>query len=264
MLTNKRFADVDLSGLKYVISGGDYLTVSMEEKMNTFLRQHGASISITKGYGMTESVAATAYTFEGANEPGSIGIPMIGNEFAICKPYTTEVLPFGEEGEICVCGPTVMMGYLNNKKETKEVLKKHNDGKIWLHTGDLGYINEKGVIYFTQRLKRVIISSGFNVYPSQIEEVIEKCNYVAKCCVISMPHPYKMHVAKALVVLKEGIKPGMKVENTIKKLCKKELASYSQPYKIEFKDSLPTTLYKKIDYRLLEEMVVKNEEAKTK
>lgn len=262
MLTHKRFDDVDLSALKYVISGGDYLTINMEERMNTYLRQHGANIAITKGYGMTESVAATAYTFDGTNEPGSIGIPMIGNEFCICEPYTTKTLDYGMEGEICVYGPTIMMGYLNNPKETKEVLKKHDDGKTWLHTGDLGYINEQGIIYFTQRLKRVIISSGFNVYPSQIEEVIEKHPLVNKCCVISIPHPYKMHAAKAFVVLNEGVKATKTIKNEIKKLCKKELAIYSQPQDIVFKEKLPTTLYNKIDYRKLERMEAENEKTK--
>lgn len=252
MLNNKRFDDVDLSPLKYVISGGDYMTINMEEKMNNFLRTHGASITISKGYGMTESVAATAYTFDGANEPGSIGIPMVGNDFCICEPETINTLPFGEEGEICVNGPTVMMGYYNNKAETNNVLKKHSDGKIWLHSGDMGYIAPNGVIYFTQRLKRVIVSSGFNVYPSLIEEVIESHPKVKKCCVIGIPHPYKMHVAKAFVVLNSGIEGTSSLKREIKALCKKQLAAYSQPKEIEFRDELPKTLYNKIDYKLLE------------
>lgn len=252
MMDNKRFDDVDLSCLKYVISGGDYLTVPMEHRMNKFLRSHGASISISKGYGMTESVAATAYTFDGTNEPGSIGIPMIGNEFMICNPKTLEKLPFGEEGEICVCGPTVMVGYLNNREETKKVLKRHKDGKVWLHTGDIGYISLNGIIYFTGRLKRMIVSSGFNIYPSQIEEVIERHPMVKKCCVIGIPHPYKMHVAKALIVLKDDIKPSSKIKLEIKKLCRENLAAYSQPKEYEFRDSFPKTLYNKVDYKKLE------------
>lgn len=259
MLGNKNFDDVDLSCLKYVISGGDYLTMNLEDKMNTFLRTHGASISISKGYGMTESVAATAYTFDGTNEPGSIGIPMINNSFCICAPDTTEPLPYGEEGEICVNGPTVMMGYYNNEEETKNVLKVHADGETWLHTGDMGYIAPNGVIYFTQRLKRVIVSSGFNVYPSSIEEVIEKHPDIKKCCVIGVPHPYKMHVAKAYVTLNEGAKPGTVLKVEIKKLCKDNLAAYSQPKEIEFRDELPKTLYNKIDYKKLEK---ENEEKK--
>ena len=262
MMNNKHFANLDLSPLKYVISGGDYLTIPMEKSMNKYLRKHGANISISKGYGMTESVAATAYTFDGTNEPGSIGIPMIGNSFRICDPETNEDLGFGEEGEICVHGPTVMMGYFNNPKETKNTLRKHEDGKVWLHTGDLGYISNDGIIYFTQRLKRVIVSSGFNVYPSLMEEVIEKHPQVKRCCVIGIPHPHRIKVAKAFVVLNDGIKQTAKIKKEIRDLCKKNLAAYSQPKEIEFKEDLPKTLYNKIDYKYLEkeeEERIKNE-----
>lgn len=252
MMNSRYYENLDLSSLKYVISGGDYLTIPMEKAMNKFLRKHGANISISKGYGMTESVAATAYTFDGTNEPGSIGIPMIGNSFRICDPETNEELPFGEEGEICVNGPTVMMGYFKNTEETKKVLRKHADGKVWLHTGDLGYISEDGIIYFTQRLKRVIISSGFNVYPSMMEEVIEKHPLVKRCCVIGIPHPHRIKVAKAFVVLNNNIKPTAKIKKEIRELCKKNLAAYSQPKEIEFREELPKTLYNKVDYKSLE------------
>lgn len=260
MMSNKKLEDVDLSQMKYIISGGDFLSIPMEKKFNNFLHTHGAKINITKGYGMTESVAATSYTFEGTNEPGSIGIPMVGNDFCICNPDTLEKVPYGEEGEICVNGPTVMMGYLNNQEETDNVLKKHSDGKIWLHTGDLGYISPDGIIYFTGRLKRMIVSSGFNVYPNIIEEVIEKHPDVSKCCVIGIPHKYKMRVAKAFVVLEKDIKPTPKIKKEIIELCKKNLAAYSLPKEYEFRDSLPKTLYNKINYRELE----KEEEEKFK
>lgn len=252
MLDNKRFDDVDLSSLKYMISGGDYLTIPMERKINNFLHTHNAKICISKGYGMTESVAASAYTFEGTNEPGSIGIPMIGNSFCICDPQTNEVLPFGMEGEICVNGPTVMIGYYNNKEETKKVLKKHKDGKTWLHTGDIGYITPDGIIYFTQRLKRMIVSSGFNVYPNMIEEVIEKHPDVKKCCVIGIPHPYKMEVPKAFITLNKKAKANSKLKKELRELCKQELAAYSIPKEYEFRDELPKTLYGKIDFKRLE------------
>ena len=120
------------------------MTIPMEQKMNNWLHSHNAKINISKGYGMTESVAATSYTFDGTNEPGSIGIPMVGNTFCICKPNTVEELPLGEEGEICVYGPTIMMGYYKNPEETALVLKKHEDGRTWLHTGDAGYISLNG------------------------------------------------------------------------------------------------------------------------
>ncbi len=264
ILTNKYFEDINLSSLKYIISGGDHLTTTMEEKINTFLREHGAKIIMSKGYGMTESVAATIFTFEHANEPGSVGIPMIGNTVKICGINSIKEVEPGIEGEICVSGPTIMMGYYNNKEETKKVLKRHDDGKTYLHTGDIGYINQNGVIYFTQRLKRIIVSSGFNLYPSIIEEVIERHPKVKKCCVIGIPHDYKMHVAKALVVLNDNATPNIKIQAEIRLLCKKELAAYSQPKEIEFVTHLPETLYKKIDYKRLEQEEQEKYEKKKK
>jgi len=252
MMSNPKFDNVDMSQLKYIISGGDHLTVAAEARINDFLHKHGAHVEIGKGYGMTESVAATCYTFPGTNEPGSIGIPMVGNTYMICNPETLEELPLGEEGEICVQGPTVMMGYLNNKEETDNILKKHADGSVWLHTGDIGYISPNGVVYYTQRLKRMIVVSGFNVYPSQIEETISKHESVDKVCVIGIPHKYKMHVPKAFVVLKKGIEPTAKIKKEIIELCKESLSVYSLPKYYEFREELPKTLYGKIDYKKLE------------
>ena len=257
MMSNKKFKNVDMSQLKYIVSGGDYLRIPQEERINKFLHQHGAKVNILKGYGMTESVAATCYTFPGTNEPGSIGIPMVGNTYKICDPDTGKELPIGEEGEICVNGPTLMMGYLNNPKETKNILRRHMDGKKWLHTGDIGYISPNGVVYYTQRLKRMIVVSGFNVYPAMIEEVISTHPDVDKVCVIGIPHPYKMHVPKAIIVLKKDANK-KKVLNDLKELCVKELSVYSCPKEYEFRDSLPKTLYGKVDYKNLE----KEEETK--
>ncbi len=257
MLKNEKFSEINMSQLKYIISGGDTLSIPQEMKINKFLHAHGAKVDITKGYGMTESVAATCYTFPGTNEPGSIGIPMVGNSYKICDPETMKELPLGSEGEICVNGPTLMMGYFNNKQETKNVLRKHKDGKVWLHTGDIGYISLNGIVYYTQRIKRMIVVSGFNVYPSVIEAVIAKHNAVEKVCVIGIPHQYKMHVPKAFVVLKKGYKPSSAIKEEIKALCKKELSVYSQVKEIEFRDDLPKTLYGKIDYKQIEKEEVK-------
>lgn len=252
MLSNPKFDNVDMSQLKYIISGGDHLTIPAEERINEFLHKHGAHVNIGKGYGMTESVAATAYTFPGTNEPGSIGIPMVGNTYRICNPDTLEELPLGEEGEICVQGPTIMMGYLNNKEETDNVIKTHKDGTKWLHTGDIGYISPNGVVYYTQRLKRMIVVSGFNVYPSMIEETISKHPSVEKVCVIGIPHQYKMHVPKAFIVLKKGIEPTAKIKKEIIDICKETLSVYSLPKYYEFREELPKTLYGKIDFKQLE------------
>ena len=252
MLSNKGFDNIDMSQLKYIVSGGDHLTIPAETRINEFLHKHGAHVNIAKGYGMTESVAATAYTFPGTNEPGSIGIPMVGNTYQICDPETLEQKELGEEGEICVQGPTLMMGYLNNKEETDNVLKKHSDGSTWLHTGDIGYMTPNGIIFYTQRLKRMIIVSGFNVYPSVIEEAISKHESVDKVCVIGIPHQYKMQVPKAFIVLKKGIKPTPKIKKEIIDICKQELSVYSLPKQYDFVESLPKTLYGKVDYKKLE------------
>lgn len=252
MMNNSKFDNVDMSQLKYIVSGGDYLTVNAETRINEFLHKHGAHVNISKGYGMTESVAATAYTFPGTNEPGSIGIPMVGNTYQICDPETEEPLEIGKEGEICVNGPTLMMGYLNNKEETDKILKRHKDGKLWLHTGDIGYIASNGVVYYTQRLKRMIIVSGFNVYPSMIEEVLESHEAVKKACVIGIPHPYKMHVPKAFLILNEGYSESAKLKRELKDMCKEKLAVFSVPKEFEVRKEFPKTLYNKVDYRKLE------------
>lgn len=252
MMSNRKFDDVDMSQLKYIVSGGDYLSVTAETKINEFLHKHGAHVNIAKGYGMTESVAATAYTFPGTNEPGSIGIPMVGNTYQICDTETGEPLEIGEEGEICVNGPTIMAGYLNNPEETANVLRKHKDGKIYLHTGDIGYIASNGIVYYTQRLKRMIIVSGFNVYPSMIEGVLEKHPAIKKACVIGIPHQYKMHVPKAYIVLNDGYKESAKLRKELKDMCREELSVYSVPKEFEVRDELPKTLYNKVDYKRLE------------
>ncbi len=253
MIKSKGLKCVSLESLKYMISGGDSLTLELEKNINSFLHNHKATINISKGYGMTECTAAAIYTFPDSNELGAIGRAMIGNEIKICKPNSTTRADPLEEGEICVCGPTVMIGYMNDLEETKNVLKKHDDGKLWLHTGDIGYMKENGLVYFTQRIKRIIVSSGFNIYPSQIEALIETHPKVLKCVVIGVPDPYKMQVPKAIIVLKEGVLESTKIKAEIRILCRKNLAQYSQVKNISFRSSLPETLYKKIDYKRLEE-----------
>ncbi len=260
MMNNPRFDDVDMSQFKYIISGGDHLTPAQETRINEFLHKRGCTINIMKGYGMTESVAATCYTFPGANEIGSIGIPMVGNDIKIVNPKSMKEVPLGEEGEIIVNGPTIMMGYLNNKKETEKVIFKDAQGKKWLKTGDIGFMAPTGFIYFTQRLKRMIVVSGFNVYPSQIEDVIASHPAVKQVSVIGIPHKYKMAVPKAYIVLNEdNQEPRSKVRAELKDLCKKKLSVYSQPKDYEFREELPKTLMNKIDYKKLEEENMKNE-----
>ena len=252
LLNNKGFNGMDMSYVKHFVSGGDSLTEKQNASINEFLRNHGCNIKVEQGYGMTESVAATALAFGKANKPCTIGIPFPGNYFKIVAKGTQEEVKFGEVGEICVCGPTIMQGYYNNEKETNLVLQIHKDGNIWLHTGDIGSMDEDGVITYVQRLKRMIISSGYNVYPQQIEQVIETHPEVLKCTVVAMPHKYKVQVAKAYIVLKEGISPSGSLKKEIKELCEKNLSKFSIPYDYEYRKSLPKTLIGKVDYKQLE------------
>ena len=251
-LTNTKNKKLDLSMLKYVISGGDSLSSNLSERINGFLLSHGSKVKVSQGYGMTEALAAVALSFGDAYRDGSIGIPFPGNYIKIVKPGTQEEVKYGEDGEICVAGPTVMLGYLDNEKETNEMLQKHKDGMIWLHTGDIGMMNENGIIYYRQRLKRMIISSGYNVYPSYIEKVIEEHPAVLNCSVIGVPHPYKVEVPKAYIVLKDGYSP-ISVKGSIKEHCKKNLAVYSIPHEFVYRKSLPKTLMGKIDFKKLQE-----------
>ena len=208
---------------------------------------------------MTESLAAVCLSNGEAYREGSIGIPFPGDYIKIVKPETQEDVPFGEDGEICVSGPTVMLGYLDNEKETNEMLQIHKDGLLWLHTGDIGMMTEEGIIYYRQRLKRMIISSGYNVYPSYVEEVIEEHPAVLNCTVVGISHPYKIEVPKAYIVLKNDYSATLGVKNSIKEHCKKNLAAYSIPYEFEFRKSLPKTLIGKVDFNKLRSESENNE-----
>ena len=252
-LLNKDNKKLKLDYVKYVISGGDSLTPELANKINNYLEIKGSKAKVAQGYGLTESTAAVALALNDYNFEGSIGIPFPLNYIKIFKPHTQEEVPYGETGEICVCGPTVMMGYLDNEKETNEVLQIHKDGNMWLHTGDMAYQREDGVIFYQSRLKRMIITSGYNVYPSQIENIIESHEAVLKCTVIGVPHPYKQEVAKALIVLKNGYTESGTIKKEIKELCEKNLARYSLPHDYEFRKSLPKTLIGKVDLKKLQE-----------
>lgn len=252
-LINTNNKKLNLASLKYAICGGDSLTTSLARKVNIFLENHNTSVKIMQGYGMTESTAAIALACDQFNVEGSVGIPFPGDYFKIVTPHTQEEVPYGETGEICVCGPTVMMEYLDNEKETNEALQIHRDGNVWLHTGDIGYMNKDGVIFYQSRLKRMIVSSGYNVYPQQIETVIEEHEAVLKCTVIGIPHPYKVQVAKAIIVLKNGFSDSWSVKKSIKEHCEKNLSKFSLPYEYEYRKSLPRTLIGKVDLKKLNE-----------
>lgn len=253
LLKNKNLDGYDLSFLKCVISGGDSLSISLKNKVDTFLKEHGANIQIREGYGLTECVTGSCLTPMNYYKTGSIGIPYPDTYYKIVKPNTDEEVPYGEDGEILISGPTVMKGYLNNEEETNKVLRKHKDGLTWMYTGDLGYMDKDGFVYFKQRIKRMIISSGYCLYPQYIENIIDSNPKVLMSCVIGIAHQYKGQVAKAFIVLRNEYTPNEEILKEIKEHCEKNLAKYSWPYEYEFRAELPKTLVGKIAYSKLEE-----------
>ena len=245
--------DLDLSCLKGMFSGGDSLPVELKKRIDAFLKDHKATIEVREGYGTTECVTASCLTPSGLAREGSIGIPFPDTYYKIVMPGTEIEVPYGQEGEICLAGPTVMMEYVNHPKETADTLRKHADGLTWVHTGDLGVMDKDGYIYFRQRIKRMIVTSGYNVYPSQIEGILDKNECVHMSCVIGVKDPYKMQKVKAFIVLKPDYEPSDETREKIMDYCRKHIAKYALPYEIEFRDELPKTLVGKVAYRILEE-----------
>lgn len=251
-LTKTSMGKNDLSKLKSAISGGDFMSKDLKNKVDTYFREHGSNAEIRVGYGLTEASAAICVTPTGEYRESSIGVPFPDTYIKVVRVGTHDEVPYGEDGEICISGPTVMMGYLNNLEETIQTLQIHEDGRTWLHTGDVGSMDKDGFVYFKQRVKRIIISNGYNLYPSYIETIINSHPDVFTSTVIGIPHPKKVQVAKAYIVLKDGVKPSKDVEKSIRLHCEKNLARYSLPAVYEFRESLPKTLVGKVAYREFE------------
>lgn len=253
LLRLPEFDKADLSCLKGVFSGGDSLSIELKKKLDKFLYDHKAVIQVREGYGTTETVTACCLTPSHRYKEGSIGLPLPDVYIKIVKPDTDEELPYGEEGEILLAGPTVMKGYNKHPEETAHTLRKHADGLTWVYTGDLGVMDEEGFTYFKGRSKRMIVTSGYNVYPAQLENIIDSFDKVSMSCVIGIPDSYRMQKVKAFIVLKNGVEANEQIKQEILEYCKKRIAKYAMPREIEFRDELPKTLVGKVAYRKLEE-----------
>ncbi len=243
----------DLSCLKGVFSGGDSLSIELKKKFDKFLAEHGATIQVREGYGTTETVTACCLTPLTKAKEGSIGIPFSDVYIKIVEPGTDRELPYGKEGEILLAGPTVMKEYMKHPEETAQTLRRHADGLTWVYTGDLGIMDEEGFIFFKGRAKRMIISSGYNVYPAQIENILDAHEKIQMSCVIGVPDSYKMQKVKAFVKLAAGVPANDETKAELLDYCRKHIAKYAMPYDIEFREDLPKTLVGKVAYRVLEE-----------
>ena len=243
----------NLSSLKGVFSGGDSLSIELKKKFDKFLYDHNATVQVREGYGTTETVTACCLTPTHMFKEGSIGLPFPDTYIKIVEPGTDREVPYGTEGEILLAGPTVMKEYMKHPEETAQTLRTHADGLTWVYTGDLGVMDEQGFIYFRGRAKRMIISSGYNVYPGQIENVLDAHDAVQMSCVIGVPDAYKMQKVKAFVKLKDGAAATEETKQDILNYCARHVAKYAMPYDIEFRDEMPKTLVGKVAYRVLEE-----------
>ena len=243
----------DLSCLKGVFSGGDSLSVELKKKLDKFLYDHNAVIQVREGYGTTETVTACCLTPSHMHKEGSIGLPFPDTYIKIVEPGTDRELPYGEEGEILLAGPTVMKEYMHHPEETAQTLRTHADGLTWVYTGDLGTMDAEGFVYFKGRAKRMIVTSGYNVYPAQIENILDAHEFVQMSCVIGVPDSYKMQKVKAFVKLAAGVESTDATKQELLAHCRKNVAKYAMPYDIEFREDLPKTLVGKVAYRVLEE-----------
>ena len=249
----------DLSFIRNYAAGGDAITVGAEQTVDAFLKEHGAEFPLAKGYGMTEVSSAATAAAGTVNKVGSVGIPLVNTVVSVFEPGTENELPIGEHGEICISGPAVMKGYYNKPDETAMLLHRHADGKLWAHTGDIGYMDEDGFVFLNSRIKRLIIRhDGFKVFPSMIENVISRHPAVQQCSVVGCTD--RDHVQGRLpfvyVVLEpEADKKKRQIQRELRQLCREELPEYVQPVGYKFISEMPFTPIGKVDYRKLEEEI---------
>lgn len=251
-INNKKASKMDWSCIKHVGIGGDSFSLEKEIEFNDFLKNHGSTAVAEKGYGMTELSSSATSCMGKVNKLTSLGIPLPMNNMGIFDEEGNE-LEYNKEGEICICGKTQMMGYLNNLEEENNVIKTHVDGVKWVHSGDLGIVDEDGFLYLKGRIKRMIIHGGFKLYPQLMEGVISKNPNIDNCCVITIPSKEFGSSPEAHVVLKENkIEEWKRIKEELIELCKEELPDYSQPVDYIVEEELPLTVVGKVDYKKLE------------
>ena len=250
-------SNTDLSCFEHIYYGGEGMTSENEKAINSVLSAHGSKVSLGKGLGSTELTSVATQTYPWCNEIGSAGIPMVRTVCKIVDPGTENELTYNISGEICISGPTLMNGYYNNSEATDEIIKVHADGKRWIHTGDLGYITEEGILYVTGRIKRIIMTKGNDgqvtkMFPDRIEKAVLEHPAVGLCCVIGVEDEKRIHYPKAVIVLNGGYEKNDAITSEILAVCKDKLPDYMVPEIIEYRNDLPRTSRGKVDYRALE------------
>lgn len=266
LIKSKKLQNADLSFWITPAVGGDAMNVELEKKANKFLKDHKAPNSIVKGYGITEECSLAAASINHISKVGSVGIPMPQINISVFEPGTDKELSYNEVGEICINTPTMMLGYYDNEEATNQIIKKHRDGKKWVHTQDYGYLDEDGFLFIEGRIKRIIVrQDGFKVFPFIIEKTILQHSAVKECMVVGVPDTEYIqgNIPKAHIVLKDETKENIsQIEQEIKDLCNKNLPEYVVPSYYHFRDSMPLTPIGKIDFKALEqEDVIESKES---
>lgn len=236
----------DLSFIECLISGGDVLPVRLQNRINKQLKAGGSSATIREAYGQTESVTGCCINPEFHNVMGSVGIPCPDIESKVVELGTVTEVPAGIDGELCLTGPNVMRGYYKNPEATNKILRQHEDGKVWLHTGDIFCKNEDGFLFFRQRIARMIVCSGYNVYLSHIERVVNNCSIVSESCAVSIEDRVVGSKIGLFIILNTSMDQ-CEAQDLILKFCKENMADYSLPHRIIFVEEFPRTKIGKVD-----------------
>ena len=251
--TKLKFGKNELKGIKGVVSGGDIISMSTKERINDFLKAHGSKAVLENGYGLTEASGGFIFSPRSvAEDPDAIGYPIPDNEVIIVDPNTCKEVSLGEDGEIAVRGLSVMKGYLNNPTDTAAAFIKVGHKK-YLRTGDIGYKDERGVYHFRTRLKRMIISNGYNIYPANIEDVTLRCKLVAACAAIGREDKLRGEKVVIFIVLKDQASERA-VKKELNNIYRKYLAKYEIPREIRFISELPKTKLAKVDFKALQDL----------
>lgn len=250
----------DVSWLRTAVAGGAGMNSELENSLNDFFSSHGSTAYVTNGYGMSEVCGAACMQTKNSSAVGSVGIPLCKTVVAAFEPETTNEKKYGEIGELCIKSPCMMLGYVGNKEETAQVMKRHKDG-VWIHTGDLGYVTDSGAVYVKGRIKRVYITQHNGVvskiFPDRIEQTILAHQQVEECCAICISQKDGTYLPIAYLALKEKSADHVNVQEEVSALCKRDLPEYAQPVRYIFLNTLPKTAVGKVDYRALEAQAAK-------
>lgn len=255
MVENRHYYGKSLSFIKHVISGEDEFTTYKLHSVNSFLAEHGCLSEVQESYGISEALSVCAVNPLGKGRDKSLGVPIPDCFIKIVDGQTlAEQMP-GTLGEICVFTPAAMMGYYEDQVSTARVLRKHRDGRVWIHTGDIGHMDEDGYFYFDYAEKRCVNIGGVTVFPRIVEDVIRSIYGVSEVCVIDVPDVNQGKKLAALIVPEDGfffdnVKMNS-LKNSIELECEMMLLPTASPSIIEFRAYFPKTAIGKPDYRTI-------------